>query len=245
MKPLNIKNTSLSFLAVALIATPIAALAADFVSPKFDWSGAYVGVHAGALNQGGTLSLAPTGDSPPDNALNPNLGGTSFIAGLLGGYNWQITPNVVTGIEGDVGFGNSNSNVVSAKSSVPMNVWYADNTLSETINGHVRGRLGWASGSLLAYGSAGVAISNSKINVTGYCPPDQYSTSGSRTLVGYSIGAGADYAVTETAIVRLEYIYDGYGHQSEDVGSGAPNYWQNRQLNLTTQTFRAALIYKF
>ena len=106
----------------------------------------------------------------------------------------------------------------------------------------MRGRLGWASGSLLAYGSAGVAISNSKINVTGYCPPDQYSTSGSRTLVGYSIGAGADYAVTETAIVRLEYIYDGYGHQSEDVGSGAPNYWQNRQLNLTTQTFRAALI---
>ena len=125
-----------------------------------------------------------------------------------------------------------------------MSVWYAGNNLSKKINGHVRARLGWASGALLAYAAAGVAISDSKIDVIGVCPPDIYTTSGSRTLVGYSIGAGADYALSKKVSVRAEYIYDGYGHQSEDVGSGAPNYWQNRKLGLATHAFPVAVNYK-
>lgn len=230
---------------LALIAAPVAANAASSTSPAYDWTGFYVGLHAGALNQGGSLSLAPSGDTPPDTALNPKLGGASFNGGLLVGYNRQLTSDVVVGLEGDVGFGQAKSTVVNAKADVPMSVWYADNNLSEKINGHVRGRLGWTSGSFLVYGAAGVAMSDSKINVIGYCPPDIYTTSGSRTLVGYSIGAGAEYALSKNVIVRSEYIYDNYGHQSVDVGSGPPNYWQDRELKLETHTFRAAVSYKF
>ena len=232
------------FAAAALIAAPAVAHAADATPQPIVWTGPYVGVHVGGVSQGGSLSLAPSGDSPADAAINPDLGGISFRGGLLAGYNLQVAPNVIAGIEGDIGFGKVHSTVVSAKADVPMSVWYADNHLSEKINGHIRARLGWASGSLLAYAAAGVAISDSTINVIGVCPPDIYTTSGSRTLFGYSIGAGADYALSKKVIVRTEYIYDGYGHQSEDVGSGPPDYWQNRELNLATHTFRVAVIYK-
>lgn len=231
--------------AIALVLAPAAASAATSTSTTFDWTGFYVGVHAGALSQGGSLSLAPSGDTPPDAALNPKLGGTSFRGGLLAGYDRQITPNAVLGVEGDIGFGDAKSTVVNAKADVPMSVWYADNNLSEKVNGHVRARLGWATGPVLLYGAAGVAISDSKINVIGYCPPDIYTTRGSRTLVGYSLGAGAEYALSKTVSVRSEYIYDNYGHQSVDVGSGPPNYWQDRELKLETHTFRVAVSYRF
>ena len=236
-------KTTLMILAV--IATPAAAEAASSTPQAFDWTGFYAGVHAGALNQAGSLALAPSGDTPPDAALNPKLGGASFNGGLLVGYNRQIASNLVAGVEGDVGFADAKSTVVNAKADVPMSVWYADNNLSEKINGHVRGRLGWASGPLLVYGAAGVALSDSKINVIGYCPPDIYTTSGAHTLVGYSIGAGAEYALSKNVILRSEYIYDNYGHLAMDVGSGPPNYWQDRELNLETHTFRAAVSYKF
>ncbi len=213
-------------------------------APTFTWSGFYVGLHAGGVFQGGDLTLAPTGDTPADAALDPNLGGSSFIGGGLIGYNYQIGAALV-GLEGDIGFGNAKSTVMSAKSSVPLDVWYADNNLSEHVNGHIRARVGWTTGPMLFYGAAGVALSNSKIDVVGYCPPDIYYTNGSHGLAGLSLGAGAEFAMTSNIILRAEYLHDDYGHQSIDVGSGPPNYWQNRELKLRTETARLAVSYKF
>ena len=56
-----------------------------------------------------------------------------------------------------------------------------------------------------------------------------------------SLGAGAEYALTHTVILRGEYIYDNYGRQSVDVGSG----WQNRKINAQNQTVRTGISYKF
>jgi len=209
-----------------------------------DWSGFYVGLHAGELFQGGALKLAPTGDSPVDAALNPNLGGAGFIGGALVGYNLQ-SGSTVYGVEADVGFGGAHSTVYSAKSTVPLDVWYAANKLSESVDGHLRARLGWAMGPVLLYGAGGLALSNAKLDVIGYCPPDVYPAGGSATLVGFSVGAGAEYALTPHTILRAEYLFDDYGHKSIDIGSGPPNYWQDREIDLKTQTVRLAIGYKF
>ena len=212
--------------------------------PTFTWTGFYVGLHGGGMYQGGDLNLASTGDTPLDAALNPHLGGTSFIGGALLGYNYQMGATVI-GLEGDIGFGNAHSTVVSAKSNVALDVWYADNKLVEHINGHVRSRLGWANGPLLVYGAVGLALSDGKVDVVGYCPPDIYYAHGSHQLIGLSLGAGVEYALTNNIILRGEYMYDDYGHRSVDVGSGPPNYWQNREVKLQNQTVRLAVSYKF
>jgi outer membrane immunogenic protein len=234
----------------AIIALPLVANAADMpittlsqpltsTPPIYNWTGFYVGLYAGGMFQGGNLNLATTtGD---DAAINPHLAGSSFIGGGLLGYNYQMGATVV-GVEGDIGFNNAKSTVVSANPAYSLSEWYANNTLTEHITGHVRARLGWASGPMLIYSSAGVALSGVKVDVVGICgsPPYYYGT-GSHERVGMSLGAGAEYALTHTVILRGEYIYDNYGRQSVDVGSG----WQNRKINAQNQTMRTGISYKF
>ena len=80
-------------IALSSVARPAAA--AD-LSP-LNWNGIYVGVSAAALAQAGDLTLSPVGDTPPDIALNPNLGGTSFFGGLYAGYNHAFGPVIEIG----------------------------------------------------------------------------------------------------------------------------------------------------
>ena len=176
----------------------------------FTWTGAYVGGHLAGLMQGGSLSLAPYGDSPADAAINPKLGGSSAIGGILLGYTYQLGM-LALGLEGDVGWMNTNTTVFSAKSTVPMGIWYASNQLKQDINGHVRGRIGYTSGPFLPFVSGGLAITSAKLQVLGYCPPPPgpiFSGEASQTLTGWSVGVGADYALKEHLPIRFEYIYD-------------------------------------
>ena len=213
-------------------------------APTYDWTGFYIGVQGGGLFQGGDLKLAGSGDNPPDKAIDQGLDGSSFLGGLLAGYNYQMGSAVI-GVEGDIGFGSAELKVESGKAGVPKDVWYADNKFSETTNGHIRAKLGYAMGSALIFGAGGLALSNGDLNVDGYCFGDKYPTSTNQTLAGWSIGGGLEYAATEHLLLRAEYIYDNYGDQMLNLDGGPPDYWQDRKVNLYTQTVRAAISYKF
>jgi outer membrane immunogenic protein len=102
-----------------------------------------------------------------------------------------------------------------------------------------------AIGPMLIYGAGGLALSDSKLDVIGYRPPDIDPARGTATLVGFSIGAGAEYALTAHALVRAEYLFHDYGHKASDIGSGPPNDWQDRELDQKTQTVRLAVGCKF
>lgn len=213
---------------------------------SYDWTGAYLGGHLGGLLQNGTLSLAPFGDIPLDVALNPDLAGASVIGGLLLGYNYQISQYAV-GVEGDVGGMNAQSVVLSNKASVPMNTWYASNTLTQNVNGHLRARLGYAPWPLFLYASGGFAMTSAKLDVQGYRPPSpQFTGQVSQTLYGWTVGFGAEYALWENIPVRFEYLYDQYGSVSMTPSTDQPGgNWQNRDLTLDNNTFRVAISYKF
>ncbi len=80
--------------AVAVTAAPVAAVTNN-------WSGVYIGAHVGGAWQ-----------SAPDwTYFNPNNGATFLLThggnrgaagGLQGGYNWQLTPAWLLGIEADI-----------------------------------------------------------------------------------------------------------------------------------------------
>jgi outer membrane immunogenic protein len=109
----------------------------------------------------------------------------------------------------------------------------------------VRARAGVAGGPFLIFGAVGLAVTDSRMNVFGYCPPGLYLASATKTLTGLSVGGGIEYAVTEHVLLRGEYLYDDYGHTSYDIGSGPPNFWQDRDVSYNSHTVRAAVAYKF
>lgn len=120
-----------------------------------------------------------------------------FAGSGFAGYNWQAN-NFVYGFEGDVGYSGVEGN-------------NGLNKVEGGLNGSIRARMGFAvTDQILLYGTAGGAAESTKVsNDLG---------SDRKTLLGYTVGAGADVKLTEQVFGRLEYRYTDYG--SKDFNTG-------------------------
>jgi len=149
------------------------------VSASRDWTGFYVGVNAGYSS-----STAAHDGSDTDNS---ELSG--WLGGVQAGYNAQFD-SIVLGVEADL----SAAGIVEGSD----NDHFDDN---DGINGlaTLRGRLGFAVGDLLLYGTAGLAVANL----------DTYDEA--QTMTGWVAGVGAEYMVTDTVSLKAEYLYTNFG----------------------------------
>lgn len=93
----------------------------------FNWSGFYVGGHAG-YGWGSALGADPSG----------------YLLGLQAGYNFQVASNILAGIETDIAI-------------TGMDASRGGNTISLDYLGTVRGRLGATMDRFYLYGTAGLA----------------------------------------------------------------------------------------
>ncbi len=131
--------------------------------PALGWGACYVGGHGGAV----------WGDGGSD-------------SGVFGGHigcNYQISPQWVLGVEGDVeriGAHSQGSN------------WGAS----------FRGRVGYAVGATLLYGTAGLALLD--------VPND--------TLTGWTMGAGVEYAFAPSWTGRVEYRHTNFERSGSNSG---------------------------
>jgi outer membrane immunogenic protein len=151
----------------------------------FNWTGFYLGVHAGAALVDGDYSFDGFGFSD-DN--------TGFIGGVQAGYNWQFD-NIVIGAQTDFAY-------TSAKLSddaIP-----AENKLEWL--GSTTARIGYAFDNFLVYGKGGVAYGQSKIDDIDFANDSQWH-------VGWTAGVGAEYAFTQNLTGLLEYNYVDLGSQ--------------------------------
>ena len=64
--------------------------------------------------------------------------------------------------------------------------------------------------------------------------------SDSQTHVGFTIGGGIEYALTDNVLLRAEYLYDNYGEANYEDEEG-----NEYDVDLTAQTVRAAVSFKF
>lgn len=128
------KSISLIATIAAGMVSGTAALAADVIDTpvSHNWSGVYLGIHAG-----GTWAKAD------DSAEHVNLNGGAV--GAYAGANWQAG-SWVFGIEGDVNYTSSVGTI------------YAIDVGTEWQSAF-RGRLGYAIDNVLIYGAGGLAIS--------------------------------------------------------------------------------------
>jgi outer membrane immunogenic protein len=195
--------------------TPSAALKPVFkapsVSPAFTWTGLYVGGDGGYgwHTANGTLTIAA---SAPLAAYDYNVSGP--FAGVFAGGNYQFG-RFVAGFEGDWQRTNLTGNnqqqaAITAATSLPAATGAFPGgpfTVLTTIkeDASIRGRLGFAYGRFLHFGTGGLAWGN---------PTHDYALLGSAPFVanggnslGWTAGAGLDYALTDNVFGRIEYRY--------------------------------------
>ena len=182
--------------------------------PIFTWTGFYIGANVGGAfraNNSGPLDNAVFfGGAAPLGALvvasNNNNSGR-FLVGGQAGVNWQIN-NFVLGIEGDgdVAIG-GNNNFPGFLNPRTNTGFFAT----------VRGRGGIAFDRLLVYGTGGVAFGarrdfgNTFIGTTFGAPAFFTTDSVSNTAVGYTVGAGVEYAFLNNWSIKAEYLFADLG----------------------------------
>jgi outer membrane immunogenic protein len=166
--------------------------------PLYDWSGFYVGAFAGTGVGSGEAAATETSPGAGYNAFGDSwtfdLSGAVNAGGLVG-YNLQRN-NLVFGVEVDFGkFGWSGDG--------PSTI--ADDTIAKSEGGFAtgfRGRLGYASGKYLIYGTAGVISAGTKASVVDDCDdepdcgPATIDAEGDSRQTAGIFGAGIEYAIS-------------------------------------------------
>lgn len=210
---------------------PVKAPQAPIAPPLYNWTGFYVGGHAGYF--WGRTRVEEDGV-----VTEPNAKTNGFVGGVLGGYNWQTGP-VVLGIEGDFGWSNAHGTGTVTPPAPTVITTQLPNQYDVNWTSHVRGRLGYAADRWLFFVAGGLAIADFNFQegatITTIIPAQVGAT-----FVGWSIGGGIEYAITQNILARAEFLYDNFGHK-DYIGSDGDPY----RAKLTGSTARGALAWKF
>jgi outer membrane immunogenic protein len=167
---LSVLGASTSFAAdMAVKAAPVAQV--------YNWTGFYIGGTVGAVWGNANRSYSQTAGAPfdPIQMAPINFGSTDsvrFVGGVHGGYNWQVAPTWVLGIEGDVsGFagGDHYSGPVHAigNDGIPLATGPGNNvqmSYGEQWFATIRGRAGYAMDNWLFYATGGATFAGINYN---------------------------------------------------------------------------------
>lgn len=155
---------------------------APLASPQFVWTGPYAGINLGY----GFGDFTGSGGRRFDD-------GDGFVGGGQIGYNFQFG-NTVVGLETDLQYAdivanNNAAGVTGSKASVDY-------------FGTVRGRLGVGFDRLMPYLTAGFAYGGTtlKIPAAGFGNDDALN-------IGYTVGGGLEYAITNSITAKIEGLY--------------------------------------
>lgn len=206
------------------------AAAAPLNTPTYNWTGYYIGANAGVSwsrvnttpNDDLAAILFSLGAQPPAVGMGPLA-----ISGMQFGYNWQVDPKWVLGLEADLDFSEKRSAATSGAIPAPVPTSFT-NTVTEKVEwlSTVRGRLGYLRApSLLLFATGGVAFAQvdrtgtyttSTSGAGGSSPTHSFSCttgvacfsdSSSKIDIGGAIGGGLEYALSRSWTLRGEYLY--------------------------------------
>lgn len=174
---------------------PYKAPPAPLPPPVFNWTGFYVGVNLGG-------SWANQDVSFVDHATGAVLTESFDLHGVIGGaqigYNWQSYGPWVFGLEADIQGSHQREH---ASLFVPG---VGTGTFEDTLDwfGTVRGRVGYAmgyGGRWMPYITGGLAYGDNNISFPG--------VGETKTQVGWTVGAGLEWAFWDRWSAKLEYLY--------------------------------------
>jgi outer membrane immunogenic protein len=177
-----------------LLASGTIASAADYTAPEaVDWSGPYIGVHAGY----GEVYTNGIIDRGSFNLEQSDLDLSGVLVGAQVGYNFQMD-SIVFGVEADLSYLDFKDEIWDTPSSGSSNT-AADIDLLAT----VRGRLGVAMDDTLLYVTGGFALADAESSLLN----SGESLDVSYNDVGGVVGGGVEYAATQSIRFRAEGLY--------------------------------------
>jgi outer membrane immunogenic protein len=192
-------------------------------APVYNWSGIYIGANGGYTF--GTSSWS----NPAIGIATGNFNTNGYLAGGTIGANYQWG-GAVLGVEGDWDWSNLNgtSNIGGCGPGCETKAdWLST----------VRGRAGWALDRVLLYGTGGAAFAPIQAGFSG--GPFQ-----STTQVGWTAGAGLEFAFAPNWTAKAEYLYADLGSftcTTNCVGGGAAPL----TVKFTDNIVRAGINFKF
>ncbi|MBB6307321.1 outer membrane protein [Xanthobacter tagetidis] len=182
-----------------------------------DWSGLYVGAHAGGAwgrdewtdATGFLAATVKTGTIPG--------GGDSMgmFGGVQGGFNLQAGA-WVAGIDASA----SAATIGAYAKCLSDNVTFASFACRTTAKslGTVAGRLGYGFGDALVYGKAGAAWVSGTVDLHNAYKGPLYATDATRW--GWLLGAGVEYALTDRVSAFVEYDHMDFGTSDIAITDG-------------------------
>lgn len=219
-----------------------------------NWSGAYVGVYAGAnagTNEFRDYWCWSACDAPNINVTKPVVGGTV-------GLNLQADEHLVVGVEADFGTGFKHT-LATPSAATSTYQWTTNVKWQSTI----RARAGLSSGNTLAYVTGGYAIANADLSER----TDSTQTGGgavgvawgakfSGNLSGYAYGGGIEHRLGPVS-AKIEVLRETFGTRDacymDLEGASAGTCWATarysnpKSVSFTTSStnLRVGLNYKF
>jgi high affinity Mn2+ porin len=190
---------------LSLLVVDGSAIAADmpvkapYIRSVLDWTGLYVGAHAGFGRGSSTAVLADPATSTTSNAFG------GLIGGVQAGYNYQLPSGMLLGVEADMSFPNylTSNSVVSSLATVRSDVTEQSDYMATA-----RGRVGYVAGPWLVYATGGLAWAGERFLNTPAIGSNEKTL---HTRLGWAAGAGVEYAFAPHWSLRLEYLYSQFG----------------------------------
>ncbi|WP_407494443.1 outer membrane protein [Pseudooceanicola sp. MF1-13] len=189
---------------IAIAASPVAAQ---------DFTGAYIG-----LGLGGAGFTTPESETGSPYATSTTRA-TSIIATLQGGYN-MAAGNVIYGADLTGMFGNLSGQSRSASIAGLGATFDAVRETSLKSLVMLNGKVGTVSGNTLFYGTAGVAAGRVTKQFTAFNPAGSNTVFGggdgyySKTQVGFNVGVGMEWKMTENVSLAAEARYYDLGRKT-------------------------------
>jgi len=184
--------------------------------PVVDWSGTYFGASLGGLLSSTDL----------DGAIDREIDSNSYVLSGHAGKNYQIG-SVVFGAELDASMTDIDDITATGGGTTTHTGidWLASARL----------RAGVAIDNFLLYGTGGVALTTSDVEIKAL----GFSADSKELHTGYVIGAGAEMAIVDGVNARVEALHYGFSGETLPTPSGSSS------LDLDVTTVRAGLSLKF
>ena len=151
------------------------------VNPATNWSGFFIGAMGGYASENTSDALGIKG---------------GFGGGTVG-YNWQFN-TVIAGIEADGAFADVNNSATEVVAGIPISATAKLDALAT-----LRGRVGVAFDRVLLYGTAGLALADTKVSASAL----GLTISHTKTQTGWTAGAGVEWMFLPRWSLKAEYLY--------------------------------------
>ncbi|WP_455475019.1 outer membrane protein [Bartonella sp. B30(2025)] len=228
-------------------------------SPAFSWTGFYLGgqiggfsskISAMSYNLDSTILPVALAEQHKkekwisvDKKDLPELSG--FIGGIYAGVNVDFGTDFIVGVDTDILLSERKDTktikLIDGSLDDGEHLTFS-HTLKQKWTGATRVRVGYSADCIMPYIAGGVAYGNFQnvLSALSVERKEEEVTSikldDTKMMIGYTLGAGVDFAVTNNVILRAEYRYSDFGKKKfNDIV----------ELDYKTNDFRVGVAYKF